>query len=152
MGEVNRLVEDVESGARSLRGDDVTEEDIAVRRNEILQTCVELGQLHRKVAQLRMPLFNAFREAHLALAGEQGHNSHLAQIHPHRIIGFVQRPWGRVQIPPVRAFSQVNSKFQRVPSVPEYSWSDVGEAPLESRLYQFRLARHCLLGDLSALW
>ncbi len=53
MGEVNRLVEEVESGARNLRGDDVTEEDIAVRRNEILQTCAEVGRLHRILEQLR---------------------------------------------------------------------------------------------------
>ena len=53
MGEVNRLVEEVKSGSKSLRDDDLTEEGIAERRNEVLQTCVELGQLHRKVAQLR---------------------------------------------------------------------------------------------------
>ena len=53
MGEVNRLVEEVESGSKSLRDDDLTEEGIAERRNEVLQTCVELGQLHRKVAQLQ---------------------------------------------------------------------------------------------------
>ena len=53
MGEVNRLVEEVESGSRNLRGDDVTEEDIAERRNVFLQTCAELGRLQRELEQLR---------------------------------------------------------------------------------------------------
>ena len=53
MCEVNRLAEEIESGSGSRQGDEVTEDGVSGRRHEFLQTCVELGQLHRKLKQVR---------------------------------------------------------------------------------------------------
>ena len=53
MREVNRLAEEIESAAAKGRNHEVTEDSVSERRQEILQTCVELGQLHPKLVQLR---------------------------------------------------------------------------------------------------
>ena len=45
-----------------------------------------------------LPALDALGDFHLALAREQRHGAHLAQVHAHRIVGLLQRPGREVQI------------------------------------------------------
>jgi hypothetical protein len=45
-----------------------------------------------------LPCSNPLGDGHFALAREQGHGAHLAQVHAHRIVGLVERAGRQVEV------------------------------------------------------
>ena len=56
------------------------------------------GQLGDDVENGLAPLLDAFGDLDLALAGEQRHGAHLAQVHAHRVVGLADGPGRQVQL------------------------------------------------------
>src|SRR5439155_23764316 len=53
---------------------------------------------HRLLAAL-----DPLGDLYLALAGEEGHRPHLAEVHAHGVVRLVERPRGEVQLGPLLA-------------------------------------------------
>ncbi len=57
---------------------------------------------HRRARQRlhhpELAALDALGDGHLALAGQQGHGAHLAQVHAHRVVRLFQRPRGQVEL------------------------------------------------------
>ena len=58
----------------------------------------EITFMHRLLAAL-----DALGDLDLALAGEQGHGAHLAQVHADGVVGLVEGPRGQVELGPLLA-------------------------------------------------
>ena len=56
------------------------------------------GRTRDGLEHAHLAALDALGDLHLALAGEQRHGAHLAQVHAHRVIGFFQRPRRQVQL------------------------------------------------------